>query len=491
VIRRARPEAQWWREAVRTNLWMVPAAEVAAATLLFLFTRALDLRAYDHHLALPGWVISGSADGARQILTTLAAALITVVGVVFSIILVALTLTSTQFGPRMLRNFIRDRGTQWTLGTFVATFVYAMLDLVAIGPGNNGDFVPDISITVVLGLTMLDVGILIYFIHHVATMIQLPQVIAGIAGDLAHAVDLEVTYRNRTPYRAIPAPAVGERHAFGPETAVLRGLLESQGGDVPAPSSGYLQFVRRSALVRLAVEQDAVIRLHHRPGHFLVRGELFATVWPASAAPAIARRLSRSHITGSYRTLTQDVAFAVDQLVEIAIRALSPAVNDTFTALTCIDWLGESLYRIAADWDPDPVCRDENGLVRLITAPVSYDRLVERAHEKIRQASGGMPAVMIRQLDGLTKVTRATNHPGRRAALLRQAEMIHRLCVETVTEPGDRADVERRYQGLLALHGADQRPGGGPVQRVNGQKKSGKRADPPREVGMDRGGSAV
>ena len=461
VIRRARPEAQWLREAVRTNLWMVPAAEVVAVTLLFVATRALDVHVYDARLTLPPWVISGSSDAARQILTTLAAALITVVGVVFSIILVALTLTSTQFGPRMLRNFIRDRGTQWTLGTFVATFVYAMLDLVAIGPGRYGDFVPHISITLVLALTMIDVGILIYFIHHIATMIQLPQVIAGIAGDLAHAIDYEIAHddRLRRPSgKAAGAPVLGDRNVFGPETAVLRGLLESEGAEVPAPSSGYLQFVRRSALVRLAVEQEAVIRLHHRPGHFVVRGELFATVWPASAAPAVARRLSRSHITGPYRTLTQDVAFAVDQLVEIAIRALSAAVNDTFTALTCIDWLGESLYRIAADWDPDPVCRDDDGLIRLIIVPVSYDRLVERAHEKIRQASSGMPAVMIRQLAALTKISQATEHAGRRAALMRQAEMIHRLCLETVREPLDRADVDRRYQALLALHGIDAGP---------------------------------
>jgi uncharacterized membrane protein len=465
LIRRVQPEAQWVREAARTNLWLVPAAEVVAATVLFLITRAMDATAYDERLTLPSWVISGSADAARQILTTLAAALITVVGVVFSIILVALTLTSTQFGPRMLRNFIRDRGTQWTLGTFVATFVYSMLDLVAIGPGSHGDFIPHISITIALGLTMLDVGILIYFIHHIATMIQLPQVIAGIARDLDHAIDLETANGGRRAGTAgvnasTSGKPAGDRHVLGPDTVTLRGLLARAGGEIPAPSSGYLQFVRRSVLVRLAVEQDAVIRLHHRPGHFVMRGERFATVWPASAAPGVQRRLNRSHITGPYRTLTQDVAFAVDQLVEIAIRALSPAVNDTFTALTCIDWLGESLYRIAAEWDPDPVCRDSEGLVRLITAPVSYERLVERAHEKIRQASAGMPAVMIRQLAALIKITQATAHPGRRKALLRQAEMIHRLCRQTVPEPEDRADVERRYQTLLALHGVKPSPDG-------------------------------
>lgn len=461
MIRRVRPEAQWLREAMRTNLWLVPAAEVVAVTLLFLVTRAQDARAYDERRTLPSWVISGSADAARQILTTLGGALITVVGVVFSVILVALTLASTQFGPRMLRNFIRDRGTQWTLGTFVATFLYAMLDLVAIGPGPHGDFVPHISITVTLGLTMVDVGILIYFIHHIAMMIQLPQVIAGIARDLDRAIDAELADGARRAGRDAPL----REHGLGPDTATLRGLLDHAGGTVVVPSSGYLQFVRRSVLIRLAVEEDAVIQLHHRPGHFLVRGDRFATVWPAKAAPAVQRRLSRSHITGPFRTLTQDVAFAVDQLVEIAIRALSPAVNDTFTALTCVDWLSESLCRIAADWDPDPVCRDADGLVRLITVPVSYDRLVDRAYEKIRQASAAMPAVMIRQLAGLVQITHAARHPDRRAVLLRQAEMIHRLCEETVPEPHDRADVERRYREVLAAHTAADSAAGPSSQR--------------------------
>jgi uncharacterized membrane protein len=442
-------EAQWLREAARTNLWLVPTFEVIAAVGLFMVTLAIDRAAYDAGRTLPSWVISGSSDAAREILTTLAAALITVVGVVFSIILVALTLTSTQFGPRMLRNFIRDRGTQWTLGTFVATFVYAMLDLVAIGPGPHGDFIPHVSITVALGLTLVDVAILIYFIHHIAVMIQLPQVIAGIARDLADAVDAEIGRGGGNSIGRNGGGGAPRRAAFSAEAELLRRQLAREGGAVPAPSSGYLQFVRRSMLVRLAERHDAVIQLHHRPGHFLTRGQSFATVWPAAAAPAVARTLSRVHITGPYRTLTQDVAFAVDQLVEIALRALSPAVNDTFTAMTCIDWLGDSLCRIAAGWDPDPVCRDAAGLVRLIAAPISYDRLVERAFEKVRQAATGMPAVMIRQLAALTAISRAAADPERRKVLLRQGEMIKRLSDGTVAEQSDRADVEREYAALL------------------------------------------
>ena len=172
--------SEWRREALRTNLWVVPAVEVLVAIGLYFGTHALDLAAYHGHLTLPSWTKFGTADSARQILTTLAGAVITVVGVVFSIMIVTLTLASTQFGPRMLRNFIRDRGTQLTLGTFVATFIYATLVLISIG-GSSGSFVPHLSITVAVSLVAVSMGVLIYFIHHIATSIQLPQVIASIA----------------------------------------------------------------------------------------------------------------------------------------------------------------------------------------------------------------------------------------------------------------------------------------------------------------------
>jgi uncharacterized membrane protein len=277
-------------------------------------------------------------------------------------------------------------------------------------------------------------------------------VIAGIAGDLAAAVEQESDGHDGRG-----------RLREGPELELLHAMMERGGGVVPASRSGYLQFVRQDRLVELAVRFDAVLKLHHRPGHFVVQGHPFLTVWPAEAAPAVERWVRGSHITGPFRTLGQDVAFAVDQLVEIAIRALSPAVNDTFTALTCIDWLGESLCRIARDWDPEPVRRDARGLVRLITAPISYERLVQRAFEKIRQAAAGMPAVLIRQLDALALITRSTQRPERLPVLLAQAGMIRRLAAATVTEPADLADIESAHRELLALHARPPQPPAGPV----------------------------
>ena len=436
--------AHWRREVLRTNLWLVPGIEVVAAIALFVGTLALDRAAYRGDFGLPSWVISGSADAARQILTTIAAAVITVVGVVFSIILVTLTLASTQFGPRMLRNFIRDRGTQLTLGTFVATFIYAVLVVVSIGPGPRGDFVPHISVTVTLALTVADMAVLIYFIHHTATAIQLPNVIASIAADLSDAIEVQGGGNDVTT----SGEPAAER---GLSSAELLTRMESGGGAVKAADSGYVQFIRVRGMVRFAKQANAVISLHQRPGHFIVQGHTIGTVWPPEAAAQVNEALARAHITGPYRTLTQDVSFGIDQLVEIAIRALSPAVNDTFTAITCVDWLGDSLCKIVKRWHPVRVHRDDQGFIRVIAAQPSYDRLVQRSFEKIRQASMSMPAIMIRQLDAIAKIMVETTGPAQRRVLLDQAGMIQRASERTVAEEADRADVRRAFEAVCLI----------------------------------------
>jgi uncharacterized membrane protein len=428
-------------ESLRTTLWFVPAVLVGVATLAFLITYGLDQAVYHGTMRTPSWIRTGSADAGRQILTAIAASVITVVGVVFSITILALTLASQQFGPRMLRNFIRDRGTQATLGAFVATFVYAVLALGSITNGSRGEFVPHISITVALALMVADMLVLIYFIHHIAESIQLPEVIAGIAADLSRAIEAE--------FPGAGAPA-GSEPPEGPPVQDLIAHIRDDGVPVPAIESGYLQFVGYAELAGIAEDAGAVVLLAHRPGHFVVAGRPLATVYPRQAAGRVAAALVKAHATGPHRTLSQDPVFAIDQLVEIAIRALSPAVNDTFTALTCIDWLCDGLCKLSGRKLSEGVYRDRLGRIRLIEAGHSYARMVNRAFDKIRQSGRGMPAVAIRQVDGLSRVIEYTTDPGRRAVLVRQADMIVRAVDEAVPEAEDRALVHARYEDLLA-----------------------------------------
>jgi uncharacterized membrane protein len=431
----------WRWEAVRTTFWLVPSLLVLVAVLLFIVTFEIDWAAYHHHLSLPFWMVRESADAGRAVLIGIAAAVITVVGVVFSVTIVALTLASQQFGPRMMRNFIRDVGNQATLGVFVATFVYSILTLVSITSASHGTFVPHLSITVTEALVLVDLAVLIYFIHHIAKSIQLPEVIAGIARDLLRAIDAEfpeVPFELRAPEES------------GKSLSELVALIDERGGPVASDVSGYLQFVGYAQLVDIAARTDSVIRLEHRPGHFLVAGRRLATVFPAGAANQVAMALTKAHVTGPHRTLMQDPVFAIDQLVEIAIRALSPAVNDTFTALTCIDWLSSGLSRISSRTLVEGVYRDREGRIRLIETDPSYARMVNRAFDKVRQAARGMPAVIIRMLDALSAIANETSSPERRRVLLRQGEAIIRGARETVTEPNDLQDIEARYVRLVS-----------------------------------------
>ena len=349
--RRQLPSWRW--EEFRTTLWVVPTILIVVSVLLFLVTFQIDLAAFHGHIHLPEWIRTGTADAERQVLIAIAAAVITVVGVVFSITILALTLASQQFGPRMMRNFVRDVGNQVTLGIFVGTFVYSVLALVSINSASK-DFVPYLSTSVAEALLMVDLAVLIYFIHHIAKSIQLPEVIAGIADDLMKSIDAEFPDRVGDGAEADP---VSQKHA-GKSVGELLTLIEERGAEVPSQVSGYIQYVGYSQLIDIATRTDSVIRLEHRPGHYLATGRALAMTWPRGAAPEVARALSKAHVTGPHRTLVQDPVFAIDQLVEIAIRALSAAVNDTFTALTCIDWLSAGLGRVSGRVLDEGVYRD-------------------------------------------------------------------------------------------------------------------------------------
>jgi uncharacterized membrane protein len=414
---------------------------VVVAVLLFVATFWIDVAAFHGDLTLPYWIRTGNADAERQVLIAIAAAVITVVGVVFSITILALTLASQQFGPRMMRNFVRDVGNQITLGVFVGTFVYAVLSLGSINSLSR-TFVPHLSATVAEALLLVDLAVLIYFIHHIAKSIQLPEVIAGIAKDLMVSIDAEFPLRANEPMD----PAL--YHHEGKTVPEVLQLIEERGVQLPSTVSGYIQYVGYSQLISIASRTDAVIRLEHRPGHFLAEGRPLAMVFPRKASREVARALSQAHVTGPHRTLVQDPVFAIDQLAEIGVRALSAAVNDTFTALTCIDWLAAGLSRVSGRVLDEGVYRDHTGRVRLIEFDPSYARMVNRAFDKIRQSAGGNPAVLIRLVDSLGSIMLDTTNESQRTVLRRQADMVLRLAEESVTEPNDLEEIRYRYRRI-------------------------------------------
>jgi uncharacterized membrane protein len=336
---------------------------------------------------------------------------------------------------------VRDIGNQVTLGVFVGTFVYSVLVLGSIDSLSKS-FVPYLSTSIAEALLLVDLGVLIYFIHHIAKSIQLPEVIGGIAADLMSSIDAEFPER-------VGSPLLEPQHQHsGKSVPELLKLIEDRGAVVPSQVSGYIQYVGYSQLISIATRTDSIVRLEHRPGHYLAEGRPLAMVWPRGAAPEVALALSKAHVTGPHRTLVQDPVFAIDQLVEIAIRALSAAVNDTFTALTCIDWLSAGLGRVSGRVLDEGVYRDSTGRVRLIEFDPSYARMVNRAFDKIRQSARGMPAVLIRLIDSLGSIMLDTTSLDQRTVLRRQADMVLRLAEETVSEENDLEEIRFRYRRL-------------------------------------------
>jgi uncharacterized membrane protein len=361
-------------------------------------------------------------------------------GVTFSITVAVLTMASAQFGPRLLRNFVRDRGNQVVLGTFLATFIYSLLVLRAVrGDEEGGLFVPHASVTLAVFLGLASLGVLIYFIHHVAVSIQAPHVVAGVARDLHRQIG-----------RVFPGN-VGDA-APDAEGEALSAQVEREGAGIPAPRDGYLQEVDEDALLELAEAHDLVIRLEHRPGAYVVLHAAVARVWPAGRADDAVRAAVRSAVlVGGHRTQAQDAEFAVNQLVEVALRALSPAINDPFTAVNCIDGLSGALCHLARRRLPAPARRGADGRVRvLVRGPLTFAGVVDAAFGPIRQYGRGSTVVLVRLLEAMERVAACVDGPAEREILRVHAQMVRRAARESLPEPRDRAAVEARFGDVLA-----------------------------------------
>ncbi|MGD8337809.1 MAG: DUF2254 domain-containing protein [Desulfobacterales bacterium] len=390
---------------------------------------------------------SGGTDGARTVLSVIASSMITVAGVVFSITIVVLSLASSQFGPRLIRNFMNVRANQMVLGTFVSTFIYGVLVLRTVNAAAEARFVPGLSVSITVVMSLLSLGVLIYFIHNVSESIQAQNIIARVRGDLYKAVD-----------RIFPEK-LGQEEDLSSGTIIrdydIPTVCDREVCQVKANRSGYLQAVDNEALMRIAVEEDLLIHFGYHPGNFITRGSVLVTVWPGDRLDeTVLGKINSIFIVGPERTLEQDVEFAISQLVEIAVRALSPGINDPITAITCIDWLGAGLCQLANRRMPSSHRLDEQNRLRVICKPFVFEKLVDAAFNMIRQNSHSIAAVSIHLLETIATVAAQTPSKEDRAALLRHAAMVVHGCKEKLLSDDDRKDLEKRYEAAIeALNG--------------------------------------
>jgi uncharacterized membrane protein len=427
---------EYW-DRLQSSFWFVPALMAAVAAAMAAGCVALDQRVTLRWLEAQGWAYTGGAEGASLVLSTIAGSMITIAGVVFSMTLVALSLASSQLGPRLLRNFMRDRVNQAVLGTFIATFVYCLLVLRTIRHAEEIAFVPHLAVTLGVVFALASLGVLIYFIHHVAVSIQADEVIAKVGAELIDAIDGQVEKvadDQPPPLRPAARPAP----ALPPE-------FDRVAGPVAAVGDGYLQIVDIEALVQLAVREDLVLRLERRPGQYVVKGRPVVLMMPGDRrSDALAADINAALVLGSQRTPTQDIEFAVHQLVEIAIRALSPGINDSFTALACIDRLGSGLCHLAQQQMPLPLHFDREGRLRVLAPKQTFTDVADAAFNQIRQSARANTAVAIRLLETIETIAGAIIAADDRAALRRHAEMIGRGAREAIPDPDDRIAVELR-----------------------------------------------
>ncbi|HUP35804.1 MAG TPA: DUF2254 domain-containing protein [Candidatus Limnocylindria bacterium] len=433
---------KYWNR-VRSGFWFVPAAMASGAVALALVSVTVDEPLTEWLTLNLRWTFTGGAEGASAVLGIIAGSMITIAGVVFSMTLVALSLASSQLGPRLLRNFMRDSTTQVVLGTFIATFLYCLLVLRTIRRAEEVAFVPHLSVTLGVLFAVASVGVLIYFIHHVSVSIQANEIAARISGELIERIDgLFPEHIGRgTPMIPTEPPDVGFLEAFHKDAR-----------PVGADGDGYLQFIDGEALLALAMEEDLVVRLERRPGNYVIASCPLALIWPGSrVTERLTDQVRSLFVLGHQRTFDQDIEFGVNQLVEIAVRALSPGLNDPFTAITCVDQLGSVLCRLATRDMPSQYRYDHQNQLRVIAPANTFPEITDAAFNQVRQYSRSSVAVTIRLLESIAVIAGFAHRPEDRTALLHHAEMIARGAIEGLPENEDLRAVEARRQAVIQL----------------------------------------
>lgn len=437
------------RDQLRSSYWFVPSVIVLFSIFSALLLIHLDQRYQSGRTLDPSWLFLSKAESARVILSTIAASMVTIVSLTFSMTIVVLTLASSQFGPRLLYNFMRDRANQVALGVFLACFVFCLIVLRAVQTGASEDFVPHLGLSGALLFALFSIGMLIFYIHHVADSIQATTVIANVRNELELIVGRLMSQKGE------------EQQAEASEWIRLMRLMDDASIQVKANSRGILQAIELEKLLQWTHENDLLLRLHRRPGQFAIQDAPLFEVFPRERVPLDELpALQGAFRFGDQRTLVQDIEFAFQQLVEIALRALSPGINDPFTAMSCVEELGSALALVAKRGSQPRVLKDREGKPRLLIKAVDFEGLVDLAFNQVRQASHHHPAVMMRMLETIVAVASMVTNPEQRVVLRRHAVAIHSLAAGSNMDPNDyRALCDRFHRASEMLGGTNGEPG--------------------------------
>lgn len=420
---------QAWVEWLGDQFWLRPGLIVLGCLGLAqaaVWLETARIAGYDASSPNANWGYSGGAQGARALLGAVASSTIGVAGTTFSITIAALTLASGQMGPRLLRNFTRDARNQIVLGIFLGTFAYALMVLRTVRTVQESPFVPHLAISGAIALALLSIATLVWFVHHIATGINVETVVDAVHGDLRDAVDARtLNAADSQPPAEVP-----------------------RGAPVAPTDGGYLQALDVDGLADWAHEHGVVIALRVRPGHYVPSG--FPVAYISAGVEEAGDAVRRTLTFGRRPAALQDLEYSIRQLVEIAVRALSPGINDPMTAGSVVDHLGDALCLVAPRHLPTGAVVRE-GRVVLVHPVTDYDGLCDAMLHMIRQNAAGSVHVLARMLDVLARVSEVERLTDRVAALARHADLVIAAARRDVPDPNDLADLEQRYRRFVRL----------------------------------------
>jgi uncharacterized membrane protein len=426
-------------DRISVNFLFIPAVMALGAVLLAWLIYWVDGQIPNEVLNTSRLIVSGSPGELRGYMFSMATAVLTTAGVVFTLLTLPLSTVAAQYGSRLLRIFLGDRTTQFVLGIFVATFIYCVSGALIIPPAEIQPEGPQITATIGLYLLVASFACLILLIQHISMMLQAPNIAAAAGVELLNVVrDASGSENQRQTGRSPPDS-----------------LIEAEAHPVRANITGYIQYVDPDYLLPLAEKKDLVIRLMPKPGAFVRTGIILARVWPANRVDEeLDNEIRNTFHLGNQRTPTQDVEYAVNQLTEMAVRAMSPAINDPFTAMTCLDYIGAGLALFVRQGAISPNIYDSRGQLRFMFDPVTFDELLSAAFDMLRHASADNASLLLHMLQTINVIGDDTKSPEARQMLLRHVTLIQ---VESETGSlveGDRQSIRRSSEALqLKLKG--------------------------------------
>jgi len=429
----------YWKELLAT-FWFLPILIICLAIVL-----SIVLVKFDNFISISEdqWIhffLVNDSNSARSILSTISGAMIGVAGTVFSVTLVALTLASSQFGPRLIKNFMYIRLNQIVLGSYIATYLYCLLVLSSIKDTDGYSFIPSFSILLAIFAAIANIILLIIFIHNIAVSIQADRVVSDISDFIGKQLE------DRYPEKIDE----GEKLIKEPNINSITSAYSSQ-ISIKAPSSGYLQYISSDALVNLASEQDSILIIHHRAGNYLVSkieiAELYCnSKWEQEKIDMLVDQF----VIGKTKTPQQDLEYSIHQMVEIALRALSPGINDPYSAIACIDNLSSAMSYLAQAKFPSKYKYDDENNLRLIIKTLNFEGLLDKSFNQIRQFAAGNTSVIIRLIEALTTIQYFVKTNKQKEAIVKHTKMILSCGEQSINEKNDLEVIKEKAKTLLA-----------------------------------------